>query len=757
MYRFAQVLVTAVAITQVPLGQTQEAGPTPWIGIGYAVDAETPEVRVVSLPYRSPAEDAGVLLNDVIVGMDGSDFDVAASDLGTVFRESIAEREVGDRVVLRVVRGGETPIDITVEIGERPAGIGGIKEFSSFEDVRNAFPTAIQTGEALAHSLIEAFGIEDDYEDLLSRLARLSDRGDLFRLSRVAYIQNEPFQLQTVGEKTFDEIRTAMTRWEPQSIVRSAAQWLDAGTQTPTPLETGLSLEAHLEQLTRLLSRIAASREAAFSGLSVDDRQYVEDNLDDLFTTFADQIDIQADPDRERWKQNARVLELVEQVDLVKLAEGAALLSSVTDDSYLEELELAVRTAWEAAGSPEGIFINRASPIGQIILGGTGSTWYDQNAAILLDLDGKDFYTNNAGSPRADDMPAALLIDFAGDDAYEATLDWTQSAARMGYGLLIDRDGNDNYVGQDWAQGAAVLGASLFIDEAGDDVYRSRQYAQGAAAWGMALHIDREGDDRYDAGQLAQGLGMAGGAGWLLNAEGNDTYYAKGLRPTAYGDPGIFDSWSQGSGVGFRGLHSGGAAILYDGGGRDRYEAGNFSQGGGYYFGVGFLHDHGADDDTYIGSRYNQGFAAHQAIGYFNESGGNDYYTARHAVAQGIAWDEAIVLFIDRAGDDVYEGAQSFSQGASAHNGFCVFLDLGGYNRFDYSIAQASAGPNDYHGGTSFSLFVAANGDDNVYDSGMDPFSIRLSGEHGVFVDLPGSIDEAIDSEIWLDLIDSSR
>ena len=573
----------------------------------------------------------------------------------------------------------------------------------------------------------------------------------------MAYVQNEPFQLQTVGEKTLDEIQAAITRWDPQSIVGSAARWLDAGGPPPTPLETGLGLEAHLEQLARLLSRMAASREAAFSGLSMDDRQYIEDNLDDLFTTFANQIDIQADEDRERWKRNARVLELVEQVDLVKLAEGAALLSSVTNDSYLEELESAVRIAWEAAGSPEGIFINRASAIGQIIVGGTGSTWYDGDATILLDLGGRDFYTNNAGSPRADDMPAALLIDFAGDDAYEATLDWTQGAARMGYGLLIDRDGNDNYLGQDWAQGAAVLGASLFVDEAGDDVYRSRQYAQGAAAWGVALHIDREGDDRYEAGQLAQGLGMAGGAGWLLNAEGNDTYYAKGLRPTAYGDRGIFDSWSQGSGVGFLGLHSGGAAILYDGGGRDRYEAGNFSQGGGYYFGVGFLHDRGGDDDTYIGSRYNQGFAAHQAIGYFNDSGGNDYYTTRHAVAQGIAWDESIVLFIDRAGDDVYEGGLSFSQGAGAHNGFCVFLDLGGHNRFDYSMSQASAGPNDYHGGTSFSLFVAADGDDNVYDSGMDPFSILLSGEHGVFADLPGSIDETIDSEIWRDMIDTPR
>ena len=36
-------------------------------------------------------------------------------------------------------------------------------------------------------------------------------------------------------------------------------------------------------------------------------------------------------------------------------------------------------------------------------------------------------------------------------------------------------------------------------------------------------------------------------------------------------------------------VQSGGVALLYDGGGKDRYEAGNFSQGGGYYFGIGML------------------------------------------------------------------------------------------------------------------------------------------------------------------------
>jgi hypothetical protein len=251
---------------------------------------------------------------------------------------------------------------------------------------------------------------------------------------------------------------------------------------------------------------------------------------------------------------------------------------------------------------------------------------------------------------------------------------------------------------------------------------------------------------------LSQAVALPGGAGWLLNGKGNDHYYSKGKRPTAYGDAGIFDSWSQGCGVGFRGLQSGGVALLYDGAGKDRYEAGNFSQGGGYYFGIGMLRDGGKDNDVYIGSRYNQGFAAHQSVGYFEELGGNDIYTTRQFVAQGLSWDETVVAFIDHGGDDVYEGGGSFSQGASAHNGFCLFLDLGGRNRFDYGSPQASAGPNDYHGGKSFSIFIAAGGKNN-YTSKMKASSIHLNGDDGIFVDLTNSIERAVKTRSWQGLI----
>src|SRR5207245_1055507 len=213
------------------------------------------------------------------------------------------------------------------------------------------------------------------------------------------------------------------------------------------------------------------------------------------------------------------------------------------------------------------------------------------------------------------------------------------------------------------------------------------QYAQGAAAWGIALHIDYDGDDTYDARLLSQAVGLPGGAGWLLNGTGNDSYYSKGERPTTYGNAGIFDSFSQAFGVGFRGMQSGGVALLYDGGGKDRYEAGNFSQGGGYYFGIGMLRDSGKENDIYIGSQYNQGF--------------------------------------------------------------CLFLDLGGRNHFSYAMPQGFAGPNDYHGGTSFSLFITADDKGSSYSSKMRSSEIRLNGEYGIFANLPTPIEDTLKTKSW--------
>jgi PDZ domain-containing protein len=673
-----------------------------WVGIGFTPQANG--VRVDALPYLSPAAKAGVHVGDIIVGVDDREFNGDPATIGQAFRDFITNHSAGDEVTLRILR--DEVVEIKVALEERPLGVGRVKEFPSFD----SFPKTVRAEEQVANRLIDEFKITPDYKDLRQRLALLSERGDQFRLARVAYIQREPFQLRTVAATTLDQLGAATAHRDVPAIYSLATAWLDAsGAKSQQALKTGLNLEEHLNQIVSLMEQAEKTREQAFAKLSDEDRKYLEDNCDRLFDNFADAKDL--DP---------RVLEIAARVDMNKIIESGTMLWSLSGDAYLDDLQSALRKAWEAAGKPQGIFINRDSPVGKIIVGGDGNTWYTDDAAILLDLAGRDFYTNNAGASRGNKMPNAILIDFAGDDSYEATRPWSQGAGKMGHGVLIDRSGNDEYIGTQWTQGAALLGTALFLDQAGNDTYRADQYAQAVAVWGIASHVDYDGDDTYESRLLSQGVGLPGGAGWLIDGRGNDRYYAKGKHATEYGDAGIFDSWSQASGIGFRGYESGGVAILYDGGGADRYEAGNFSQGGGYYFGIGLLRDAGRENDVYIGSRYNQGFAAHESIGYFEEAGGNDFYTTRQAVAQGVAWDEAIVAFIDHDGDDVYEGGASFSQGASAHNGFVLFLDLGGRNRFVYAMPQGLAGPNDYHGGKSLSVFLSEGRGNSIHgDAGI--------------------------------------
>jgi hypothetical protein len=371
-----------------------------WIGIGF-----TPQkngVRIDTLPYLSPALKAGLRVGDIIVGIDGREFDGDPAVIDKQFRDSITNHIAGDEVTLRVLR--YDIVEIKVALEERPLGIGRVKEFSNFASL----PKATRPEEQLADRLVDQFKIKPDYKDLRQRLARLSERGDQFRLSRVAYIQHEPFQLRTVAATTLDQLATAVTRRDIPAIYSLATAWLDSPVaKSQQALRTGLNLEEHLDQLVALLQQVRTAREEAFAKLTDEERKYLEDHCDQLFDTFADAKNF--DPE---------ILEIAARVDLTKILQSGERLWPLGNDAYLDDLEAALRKAWEAAGKPKGIFINRDSPVGKIVVGGDGNTWYTEDAAILLDLGGRDFYTNNAGASRGGRMPAAVLIDFAGDDSY---------------------------------------------------------------------------------------------------------------------------------------------------------------------------------------------------------------------------------------------------------------------------------------------------------------------------------------------------
>lgn len=750
-------------------GQEQENRRV-WIGIRMTLytkgikhdDKSYPHaIRVHSVVTGSPAEKAGLQAGDLIVAAEGIDFSGPAETLFNRFREGLLKHKAGDVIRITVFRDGVErraelagkPIEepdawenpeavlrnhppgtrLKLE-AERIRGFREIKvtlEWSPESPARTIppneqiFPEAPPSlaEEKLAEALLREFNLRSDYRDLRERLSKIASRGDAFRLPRLAYAMREPFSLAALSGKLTDLPE------RPPALVAHAAAWLNCDGEKPEvpKFMKGASVEDHAREIEALLIQAKKYLDRALENLSVEEQDFLKRNILGLGEAFIEHVMITGDRNRKRLEKVQRIVDAATRIRYGDLFRSAWLLSHLITPDTLDILRA------DLPSEKEGVFYEHATPLGPIIFSGRGRTWHRKPAAVLIDLGGNDFYTQR------ERLPFSIVIDLGGDDAYESTFEFSQGFGLLGVSILYDAAGNDSYIAQRWGQGGCAFGVGILWDAAGDDVYRGRDYTQGAAFCGLGLLVDGGGSDRYEAPRYAQGLGMPGGFGALVDRGGGDRYFCKGRDQTAYGDEGLFEGWGQGCGVGFRGLASGGLGLLVDSAGDDVYEGGHFTQGGGYYFGWGALVDRGGDD-RYIGSRYAQGFAAHQAIGYFEDSAGNDLYTTRQAVAQCCSWDQTVVVFIDRAGNDTYEGG-GFSQCASAHNGIAIFLELAGDDTYR-GVRPARAGPNDYHGGTSLSLFVDYGGKDR-YEQGPGNDAIEYQKTHGVFADVqadPGTL-----------------
>lgn len=600
---------------------------------------------------------------------------------------------------------------------------------------------------------VAAAGLEEPFARLLANLASLAERVDPARLELVSLAFREPFRLPALVEESARGFERAVEANDAAAVLaasleeaRRALHLAPPHLPELAPLPAGVGPGEHLDAIEARLVAAASGVERAFALLDTQERTHLQRRWRSLGSRFEQHIYVHDDPDEGRRGDNLHTIALARRVDRSALLDGARVLAELADPRWLAALEGDLAAAGLDLG--RAVVLERATELGRIVIAGRGDDVHrlgERHAqataaelvAVLIELGGDDVYATTSGAgtdPHARPvLPATIVIDLAGDDAYEATYEGAQGAGVLGVGLLVDLAGNDSYVGLRWAQGVGFCGVGVLLDQAGDDVYRAHAFAQGAAAWGVGLLLDRAGSDRYEAHLAAQGLGLPGGLGLLHDAAGDEHYYCKGTRPTSYGTPGVFEGWGQGCGVGLRLNAPGGFGLLIDGGGDDRYEAGNFAQGGAYYFALGALLDRGAGRDRYVGSRYNQGFAAHQALGYFRDGGGDDVYRTRHAVHAGLAWDQSVVFFVEDGGDDDYQGG-GFSTGSAAHGALCVFHERGGADRYRRG-AVGHAGPNDYHGVPSLSFFLDEGGGDDRYPDGAPNDGLRALGEHGLFVD----------------------
>jgi len=199
---------------------------------------------------------------------------------------------------------------------------------------------------------------------------------------------------------------------------------------------------------------------------------------------------------------------------------------------------------------------------GPVCIGGTGSSTYTTDYALVVDLGGDDIHANSAGGGWLGN-PGSVTIDVGGNDRYETTVPTpagafaVQGAGVLGVGVLVDAAGNDVYAadaptksGGVYAQGVGGgAGVGILADLVGNDAYALTNILAGATPGVFSM-----------AAPAGQGVGDTGGVGIVLDREGNDTY--------------LIDAGSCGGchvqPVGFGYGETAGVGLHVDGGGSDQ-------------------------------------------------------------------------------------------------------------------------------------------------------------------------------------------
>jgi len=509
-----------------------------------------------------------------------------------------------------------------------------------------------------------------------------------------------------------------------------------------------------VEAAAAALRQSQAHLDAAFARIDPELRNSLPATLIDITETVAQGIYIHGHPEAKRLIDGLRA-SLNVDFDALLAAGGAmsgfmqpgapgpapADAPAVVVPEPLRQLVTGDILAFEAVGEE------------WIVYGGGGPNAYDMSRiAAVIDAGGDDEYRYGStdGDLHVNWPRTQLIVDLAGNDRYLGT-DRGPASALMGVSLIVDQSGNDTYQGASRSCGVGIMGVGVILDRAGADTYTGTRWSIGAAFYGLGAIVDCGGDnDVYTAEMMSQGIGGPRGFGVIIDENGRDLYRVNGPTPSVYSTPAVYAGFSQGVGFGVRLYDTGGIGVISDLGGDDRYEGGEFCQGGAYYWGLGILHDR-SGNDLYYGNRYGQAWAAHQALGILVDDAGDDTYWSMTAASQSGSWDICATLLLDRAGNDSYH-ADGLAQGGASQQAIAWFIDLEGIDRYiaPSGATQGQSGGNEYHydesGCLSWSVFLDAGGSEDFYSTGRPNGAVLSTGQpntsaphnsplHGLFID----------------------
>ncbi|MFC1583962.1 HEAT repeat domain-containing protein [Fibrobacterota bacterium] len=372
------------------------------------------------------------------------------------------------------------------------------------------------------------------------------------------------------------------------------------------------------------------------------------------------------------------------------------------------------------------------TPHGRIALGGRGDDLYQGDFFMILDPGGNDKYLLSPLSKhQAFSLPVRCIVDLGGDDTYLAG-GFSLGSGFFGVSMLIDKSGNDRYMAGDFSLGSGLFGLGILDDAQGNDIYSGGFCTQGSGAFGIGLLLEQGGNDVYTCHAQAQGFGFTRGFGALVEWKGNDSYLTASHFQDFLRYESHFLAFTQGAGLGYRPVASGGIGVLLDLRGKDSYTSDIFGQGTGYWYALGALFDK-QGDDQYQAHQYAQGAGVHLAHGILRDMEGNDKYRS-HGVSQGSGHDIAFGALLDQAGDDEYT-AFGLSQGGGNADAVSLFVDVKGNDAYLAKTSGNMMGFSDFRRDYGMIGVFAEGGGKDLYGDTLLNNQGRIKSTFGVFLD----------------------
>ncbi|HET7318013.1 MAG TPA: PDZ domain-containing protein, partial [Nitrospirota bacterium] len=632
-------------------------------------------IQVAGVMNGSPAAKAGLQEDDVILTLGGSPTCTDGGDTMLSFKKLIERQKTGVPLSLDILRKDQK-FSLTVVLEEMPVN-----------DQPEANHPGLEQCPERSSTLQRALGAENAlplFNTISNELYRRSNlahnpgsafekKSNPLQLREVTYLMRHPQAAGEAARELSERISTPLSErdWQAGEVVRKAASLLDIELAPSLRLS-----EITFPALLHVMEETKKDVEKALGNLTKEEKELLQKAANDP-------------TDDSQWN---KVLDVSMKVDREGLFRAfSPLLSFLTRDNLaLLREDLAVRFP-----SKKGDILYEAmTPVGKVIVGGAGPNVYGDDCALILDLGGDDLYLNNAGGSRPG-MPVSLVIDFGGNDRYVGRENFSQGAGLLGGGFLLDLGGSDTFVGLTGSQGAGFFGLGLLYHGDGDAGFSASRYSQGTGMMGIGLLTSRKGDSKYLCSFGGQGLGLFGGAGVLIDEEGNDFYQLGGREPDFRDPQKATQSFGQGFGLGVRserGVNAapGGIGMLIDEQGNDTYLADYFAQGASYYYGLGILDDR-AGDDQYFAGRYAQGAGIHSSVGVLIDREGDDFYYSSYGVGQGMGHDYGVGFFEDDGGENRYQ-AGTLVQGAATNGSIGILIDPNGPDKLSYqSSGQAYA------------------------------------------------------------------